>query len=181
MGGKVGADSTPGRGSVFWFEVSLAARQTAPAPAPLAPPPIDAEARIRERFSGRRVLLVDDEPINLEVARFLLSETGLLVDTAENGLEAVHLAGQHEYALVLMDVQMPKLDGLQATRQLRAQPSTRYLTILAMTANAFAEDKARCLEAGMDDYLIKPFDPDHLFATLLDWLERTQAAADERK
>jgi len=94
-----------------------------------------------------------------------------VADTAEDGVEAVERATQTRYALILMDVQMPRLDGLQATRQIRALPAYRDVPILAMTANAFAEDKARCLAAGMIDTLIKPFSPTQLFAALIKHLE----------
>ena len=132
---------------------------------------MDADTLIRQRYQGHRILLVDDEPINLEVARSLLENTGLVADTAEDGVEAVERATQTRYALILMDVQMPRLDGLQATRQIRALPAYRDVPILAMTANAFAEDKARCLAAGMIDTLIKPFSPTQLFAALIKHLE----------
>ena len=132
----------------------------------------EAEALIRRRYAGRRVLLVDDEPINLEVARFLLEESGLIVDTAEDGAAAVEWARKTCYAVILMDVQMPKLDGLAATRQIRALPGCRDLPILAMTANAFLEDRARCLDAGMNDFLIKPFVPKLLFSTLVKYLDQ---------
>ncbi|MCX7167210.1 MAG: response regulator, partial [Rhodocyclales bacterium] len=92
---------------------------------------------------------------------------GLVIDTAEDGAEAVSMAGRAAYAAILMDMQMPKVNGLDATRQIREMPGYRDTPIIAMTANAFAEDQARCFEAGMNDFLIKPFDPETLFATLL--------------
>jgi PAS domain S-box-containing protein len=165
MGGEVGADSTPGAGSTFWFTVKLnkATGSTAPQPAAV----VDAEALIRQRHAGRRVLVVDDEPINLEVAQMQLEAAGLVVDTAVDGAEAVNLAQKTVYAAIFMDMQMPNVNGLEATQQLRQMPGYRDVPIIAMTANAFAEDKARCFEAGMDDFLIKPFDPDMMFAMLL--------------
>jgi len=169
MGGETGVTSTPGVGSVFWFTARLA--KTAGREELTAAPITDAEAVIRERFHGSRILLVDDEPINLDVARFVLEEADLLVDTADDGLAAIELAGKTPYAVILMDMQMPRLDGLAATRHLRSLPEHAQTPILAMTANAFSEDKARCLDAGMNDFLIKPFDPDLLFATLLKWLD----------
>ena len=169
MGGEAGVTSTPGVGSTFWFSACLKKDQQHDDLA--APATSDAEALIRQHHHGRRILLVDDEPINLEVARILLEESGLGIDTAEDGLAAIELARHTAYAVILMDMQMPRLDGLAATRQIRALPAHRTTPILAMTANAFAEDKARCFDAGMDDFLVKPFNPDQLFSTLHHWLE----------
>jgi len=170
MGGEVGVRSTPGSGSTFWFTARLKKieRRDSFAPAP----EVDAEILIRQRYRGSRILLVDDEPVNLEVARFLLEGAGLLADTAEDGAEAIDRARRGSYAIILMDMQMPKVDGLEATHQIRALPGYRDTPILAMTANAFAEDRTRCLEAGMNDTLIKPFVPGLLFSILLKHLER---------
>ena len=169
MGGEAGVESVPGVGSTFWFTARL--KKTSGEDS-IAPTFItDAERQVRQRHQGRRLLIVDDEPINLEVAQLILEGSGLLVDTAKDGVEAVSMARETSYAAILMDMQMPNLDGLQATRQIRALPGNRNTLILAMTANAFNEDKARCLEAGMNDFLVKPFAPEQLFATLLKWLE----------
>jgi CheY-like chemotaxis protein len=170
MGGEAGVESTPGIGSTFWFTAHLKKMERRNEIASAAA--TDAETLIRHRYQGSRILLVDDEPINLEVARILLESAGLLVDTAEDGIKAADRARASDYAVILMDMQMPKLDGLEATRQIRALPGYWATPILAMTANAFAEDRARCLEAGMNDCLIKPFNPDALFSTLLKHLER---------
>ncbi len=170
MGGEAGVESTPGHGSTFWFTTRL--QKKAQADEAAATAATDAEASIRRRYPGCRILLVDDEAINLEVARTLLEASGLVVDTAEDGFEALARAREADYAVILMDMQMPKLDGLEATRRIRALPGCLNTPILAMTANAFVEDKARCLMAGMDDFLIKPFDPDRLFSTVLKSLDR---------
>lgn len=175
MGGDAGVESTPGVGSTFWFTARLA--KTAQRDDLEVPATTDAEALIRQHHRGRRVLLVDDEPINLEVARTVLDQSGLAVDTAEDGIEAVERARQTPYAVILMDMQMPRLDGLEATRQIRALPGHHATPILAMTANAFNEDKLRCFDAGMNDFLVKPFSPDQLFQTLHKWLEFGAASA----
>ena len=134
---------------------------------------LDAEEILRKRYLGKRILVADDEPLNCEVTRMLLEGAGLAVDVAEDGVEAVRRASNTRYLAILMDMQMPNLDGLGATRQIRALPGYQLTPILAMTANAFAEDKARCLAAGMNDFLIKPFDPDVLFSMLLQSVSRS--------
>ena len=122
------------------------------------------------------MLLAEDEPINREVSQFLLENAGLQVDLAEDGEQAVELATRNRYALILMDVQMPKLNGLDATRAILSGGPNRDTPILAMTANAFEEDKQRCLEAGMVDHITKPIDQAQLHATLLKWLSQRQPA-----
>jgi PAS domain S-box-containing protein len=145
------------------------------APAPFADQSNAAMLRLRRQHGGRRVLLAEDNPVNREVAEDLLRDAGLAVDAAENGERAVALALERHYDLVLMDMQMPVLDGLAATRMLRARLGPE-LVILAMTANAFGEDRDACLAAGMNDYLIKPVDVAQLYITLLRWLPVGQPA-----
>jgi CheY-like chemotaxis protein len=139
---------------------------------------VDAEAEIRRRYAGRRILVVDDEPVNREIALMQLEAVDLVVDMAVDGTEAVALAQKNRYAAILMDMQMPKLNGLEATQEIRRLPGNRDTPIIAMTANAFAEDKAKCMTAGMNDFLIKPFNPDELFAVLLRALSRSGPVID---
>jgi len=122
-----------------------------------------------------RILVVDDEPINREVTLSLLGDAGLLVDSAEDGSEAIRMAAETPYAAILMDMQMPVIDGLEATQQIRQLPGYAETPIIALTANAFSEDKARCLAAGMNDLVPKPFDPAVLFSTILRWLRAADA------
>ncbi len=170
MGGKAGAESVPGVGSTFWFTARL--KKATSSAAPAASEKVDAEALLRMHHSGKSVLVVDDDAINLEVASMLLEGPGLQVDRAADGVEAVAMARDKEYAVILMDMQMPRLDGLEATRQIRNFARGGQVPILAMTANAFVEDKARCFASGMNDFVTKPYDPDSLFDTLLRWMER---------
>jgi CheY-like chemotaxis protein len=138
------------------------------------PPPADqggpAESRLRQRRTAPRVLLAEDNPVNQEVATALLQAVGIEVDVAGDGRQAVRMAQARAYDLVLMDIQMPEMDGLQATRALRAQPAGDRLPILAMTANAFGEDRLACLAAGMNAHIAKPVDTQTLYETLLHWL-----------
>ncbi len=116
------------------------------------------------------MLLVEDEPINQEVSCGLLEDVGLNVDLADDGAQAVAMAQRSGYALVLMDMQMPKMNGVDATRVIRTLPGWAKIPILAMTANAFGEDRQRCLEAGMNDHISKPVDPARLYEILFKWL-----------
>jgi PAS domain S-box-containing protein len=171
MGGDVGVDSTPGQGSTFWFTARLRKlSEAATEPGEKHEQAVESELRIH--YGGRRVLLAEDEPINREITVAILEEAGLRVDTAEDGLQAVELASRQTYDLILMDMQMPNLDGLDATRRIRALPGRESWPIIAMTANAFAEDRERCIEAGMNDFTSKPIDPERFYEVLLDWLRK---------
>ena len=175
MGGTTGVVSTPGMGSTFWFTARLKKTDELLPAAPVAATvakPVGGEAQLRQRYAGRRILVVDDEPMNLEIAQMLLEGAGLQVDTAADGALAVSLAQEATYVAIFMDMQMPNVDGLEATRLIRSLPSYRHTPIIAMTANAFNEDKERCSAAGMSDFLGKPFDPEDMFGVLLKWLGR---------
>jgi signal transduction histidine kinase/DNA-binding response OmpR family regulator/HPt (histidine-containing phosphotransfer) domain-containing protein len=124
-----------------------------------------------DRLDGARILLVDDNANNREVALDFLAAARIQVDVATGGLDAVRMVRDHDYDLVLMDIQMHGLDGLSATRQIRALPGRAMLPVVAMTAHAMAGDREKSLEAGMNDHVVKPIDPDQLFRALLKWID----------
>ena len=178
MGGDAGVKSTLGVGSTFWFSARLGRVSVASKRDPIPPlqvaatPVLDAYARLRRDFRHARLLLVEDDPVNQQVALIVLGDIGWQIDVANHGQEAVELATTHAYDLILMDMQMPVMDGVDATALIRRLPHQQRVPILAMTANAFDEDRKACLDAGMNDFITKPVMPEKLFEILLKWLER---------
>jgi CheY-like chemotaxis protein len=170
MGGEVGVASSLGVGSTFWFTACLR-KGARVAPETEALDARDPKLVLQQDYRGRCVLLAEDDAFNQEIGRIVLEDVGFAVDVAEDGLAAVALAARNAYDLILMDIQMPNLDGLGATQQIRQIPSCRAIPIVAMTANAFEEDRLHCLEAGMNDFVTKPMEPRVLYAAIVRWLK----------
>ena len=176
MNGEAGVNSTPEIGSTFWFTARFGnpvALANTTLPLPQAEVSADYEAQLKAEFQGGRLLVVEDEPINREITMFMLETSGLLIDFATNGQEACDMAARQRYDLILMDMQMPVMDGLEATRRLRAGGINAGTPIIALTANAFSEDRMRCAEAGMNDFVPKPIDPEQLYACICKHLHTT--------
>lgn len=166
MGGCIQVDSAPGRGTSFHFTVTLptvSKESRAAGVADVTAPPTE--------LAGKRVLLVEDNDINQLIASSLLEQVGIVVSLANNGVEAVEAVKQGCFDLVLMDIQMPLMDGLEATRRIRALAEVpAHMPIVAMTAHAMSSDYAKSIEAGMNDHVTKPIDPTHLYSVLVRWM-----------
>jgi signal transduction histidine kinase/BarA-like signal transduction histidine kinase len=168
MRGEIGVESQLGLGSTFWFTVRLG-RVASETPMP-AGANGSAAYEIKFRHAGARILLAEDDPANQEVTIELLTDIDLKVDLAENGVQAVDMAAHIHYDLILMDIRMPELNGVDAARAIRNSALNAKTPILALTANAYDEDREACTAAGMNDHIAKPVSPDRLFAILLKWL-----------
>jgi hypothetical protein len=173
MGGDAGVSSELGAGSRFWATVRLAIAEgdAGSERAPVA----DAAAELRREFAGRRVLVAEDEALSRDVACALLEGAGLVPVLAENGAQAVETASRGGVVAVLMDMQMPVMGGCDAARAIRVLPGMAAIPILAMTANAFDDDREQCLRAGMNDHITKPVMPDAFYRCLLSWLRHAAA------
>ena len=178
MGGQIGVDSEPGVGSTFWFTIRAQAVRRVEEPVLDAP----CESSAPTGLKGARLLLVEDNPTNQKVALLTLRRLGYAADVASDGVEAVEAAAKSDYDLILMDCQMPDMDGFEATKLIRASsPHGAQVPIVAMTANAFAEDRQACLAGGMSDYLSKPVREEQLRSKLEQWLEVSQPPSEEAK
>jgi len=164
MGGEIGMHSEPGFGSTFWVRLPL--KPVDPPPAPPVPPP-------SERL---RVLVAEDNPVNQRIAQRMLEKLGCAVDIAHDGAQAVEAAARADYAVIFMDCQMPRMDGYEATAEIRRSPAAR-VPIVAVTANALEGDREKCLAAGMNDYLAKPLQLATLSSALDRWRSTSAAPA----
>ncbi|WP_229489740.1 CHASE domain-containing protein [Pseudoduganella namucuonensis] len=168
MGGGVGVDSVEGQGSTFWFTARLAKGTNFLAQSHGKP----LQADVMETIKGAAILLVEDNVFSQQVGQELLEDAGATVSIANNGKEAIDMLLRDKFDCVLMDVQMPVMDGYEATRLIRSHPKLAGTLVIAMTANAGREDQARCIAAGMDEFVTKPIAPNLLFTVLSRWMNQ---------
>lgn len=166
MDGEVGVQSEVGKGSTFWFTANLVVNRLTEE----ENEPLNIADEKFNTIKGKHILLVEDNELNQQVAKEILEDMGFAIDIAENGEIAVNKVNDKNYDIVLMDMQMPVMDGVEAARQIRKNSKYESIPIIAMTANAMATDRERCLKAGMNDHITKPIDPRKLFAILLRWM-----------
>jgi two-component system sensor histidine kinase/response regulator len=173
MGGEMGVHSEYGKGTQFWFTSTLRKGD----PAMLAA--VDNESDLPNSLLGMKILLAEDNPFNQQVATDLLEQEGAEVHLARNGSEAVDLASRFRFDCILMDMQMPVMGGIEASRTIRSRPALAQVPIIAMTANASLDDRNQCLEAGMNDFITKPVRPALLFSAILRQIHRSSGATEE--
>ncbi len=176
MGGTVGVDSIPGHGSCFWFTARLGKAVNF-----LQGGGSAVDPAVLEQLRGAYILLVEDNIFSQQVGQELLEEAGSTVVVANNGKEAIDLMLKERFDCVLMDVQMPVMDGFEATRMIRSDPRLRDALVIAMTANAGRDDQARCLDAGMNEFVTKPISPRLLFEVIAKWLATRPARNGRRR
>jgi len=194
MGGQIGVESAMGQGSVFHFTIVCETHPNLYRETPCPPDPLRGlrgqeaakrsrgdEADYTDQLGGIRLLLVEDMPINQQVAHELLAGVGILVDVANDGVEAVQMVKSGNYDAVLMDIQMPLMDGHEATRTIRRDLRFVQLPIIAMTAHAMTSDREKSLAAGMNDHIVKPIDPDRLFSLLMTHIKPSERVSVDRE
>ena len=180
MGGTIDLESVVGEGSTFWFTLPLqVAEVNSSLPAPEDNDIIATPKAVTRSPDTVKILVVEDYPDNRDLLLFMLDTLSYQADTVTNGREALDILAQQQYDIILMDCQMPELDGYQATQQIRQREGQeKHTVIIGLTANAMAGDRQKCLDAGMDDYISKPINLANLSSVLEKWLEVSQKSSD---